>query len=171
MTGAEGDRATLVRTTRRRARLLAGLAAHPADLWLVLRMAVWRLMLPLLKRRMALPGLVRMMWEGERSPAPRPERQVRIAELTTLVFRSDHRDRPGNCLDRSLVAYRYLSAAGADPELRIGLRRGDGLLRGHAWVTVDDRPVEESAEPLEQFAEVVTFHSDGASSRPDAVGA
>jgi hypothetical protein len=171
VTRAESDRATLVRTTRRRAGLLVGLAAHPADLWLVLRMTGWRLMLPLFKRRMALPRLVSMMWEGEHFRSPRPERQVRIAELTTVVFRAEHRYRPGNCLDRSLVAYRYLSAAGADPELRIGLRRGDGLLMGHAWVTVGDRPVEESPEPLEEFAEVVAFHGDGVSSRPDATRA
>jgi hypothetical protein len=167
---APGQGGTFRRTALRRARLLAGLAVRPADLWLVLRMVGWRLVLPVLKRRMALPRLVGLMWDGESSPAPRTDRQLRIAELTTVVFRSDHRDRPGNCLDRSLVAYRYLSGAGADPALRVGLRRGDGLLKGHAWVTVDDQPVEESPEPLEEFAQVVTFHGEGASSRPDAVG-
>src|SRR3989442_1648000 len=115
-----------MQTASRRARLLAGLAVHPRDIWLVLRMAAWRLALPVLKRRMALPRLVGLMWKGE-EPRPRPsDRQRRIAELTTVVFRSDHRYSPGNCLDRSLVAYRYLSQAGADPELRVGLRRGDG---------------------------------------------
>jgi Transglutaminase-like superfamily len=155
-------------TARRRARLLAGLAVHPLDTWLVLRMAAWRLVLPVLKRRMALSRLVRLMWEGEESPEPRPERQLRIAELTTVVFRSDHRDRPGNCLDRSLVLYRYLSASGADPELLIGMRREEGPLKGHAWVTVKGAPVEESPEPLGDFAQVVAFRGDGEPSAPRA---
>jgi hypothetical protein len=134
-------------------------------------MAGWRLALPLLKRRMALPRLVGFMWEGDRSTHATADRRQRIAELTTVVFRSNHRDRPGNCLDRSLVAYRYLSAAGAHPELLVGLRRGDGLLKGHAWVTVNGVPVEESPEPLDEFARVVAFHGAGVPSGSDVVGA
>jgi hypothetical protein len=167
----ENQGGTLMKTARRRARLLASIVTRPRDVWLVLRMAAWRVALPVLKRRMALSRLVGFMWKGDDPSRGRADRQHRIAELTTVVFRSDHRDRPGNCLDRSLVAYRYLSQAGAEPELRVGLRRGDGLLKGHAWVTVDDEPVEESAEPLEEFAQVVTFHGDGVSSRSDVVRA
>jgi len=138
---------------------------------MVTRMIGWRLALPLLKRRLPLPRLVGLMWEGDPAADLSAERCRRIAELTTVVFRSDHRDRPGNCLDRSLVAYRYLSAEGAEPELLVGLRRGDGLLKGHAWVTVKGMPVEESPEPLEHFSRVVSFHGDGVPSQSGAVGA
>ena len=162
---------TVAQTVRRRVRLLGGLVLRPADAWLVARMIGWRLALPLLKRRMPLPRLVAFMWEGDGVSGSSPERRLRVAELTTVVFRSDHRDRPGNCLDRSLVAYRYLSAAGAEPELLMGLRRGDGLLKGHAWVTVDGAPVEESPEPLDQFARVVAFHGEGVVSQSNAVEA
>ena len=108
------------------------------------------------------------MWEGEGSPERRPERQLRIAELTTVVFRSDHRERPGNCLDRSLVLYRYLSGSGAQPELLIGIRRDEGPLKGHAWVTVGGSPVEEPPEPLGDFAQVVAFRGGGEPSAPRA---
>jgi len=125
-------------------------------------MAAWRLALPVLKRRMPLPRLVGLMWRGDDPGRPNPERQARVAELTTSVFRSDHRDRPGNCLDRSLVLYRYLSEAGADPRLMVGMRRGErDALRGHAWVTVEGEPVEESTEPLEEFARLASFRGDG----------
>jgi len=161
MSGPAGG-STAMRTARRRARLLAGLIVRPGDGWLAVRMVGWRLALPVLKRRMTLPRLVSLMWQGEQARAPSPERQARVAELTTSVFRSDHRDRPGNCLDRSLVLYRYLSAAGADPKLMVGMRRGEqDALRGHAWVTVDGEPVEESTEPLEEFARLASFRGDG----------
>ena len=56
-----------------------------------------------------------------------------------MVFRSEHPYRYGNCLERSLVLCRYLSAAGSDPELLVGMRRGENELEGHAWVVKGPR--------------------------------
>jgi hypothetical protein len=136
--------------------VLAGLIARPGDAWLALRMKGWRLLLPVLKRRRPLPRLVSSMWDGEESQ-PRPDREARIAELAIIVFRSQHSQRFGNCLDRSLVLYRYLSAVGADPELLIGVKRAEGNVEGHAWVEVRGRPVEEPPEVLDSLARVTSF--------------
>ena len=162
-------------TVSRRTRLAASLAASPADAWLVLRMAGWRLVLPLMKRRLSLPRLVRLMWRGDRARPVRPEREARIADLARVVYRSEHVSRRGNCLERSLVLYRYLSAAGADPQLVVGIRSGEAAVRGHAWIAVRGDPVEEPPRSLEGLAQVVSFRGDG--SRPqsgrisEAVGA
>jgi hypothetical protein len=127
-------------------------------------MAGWRLVLPLLKRRLPLPRLVRLMWLGERARPVTPEREARIANLARIVYRSEHVSRRGNCLERSLVLYRYLSAAGADPHLVVGMRGGEAAVRGHAWVTVRGEPVEEPPHSLEGLAQVVSFR--GNRSRP-----
>ncbi|MGI8873759.1 MAG: lasso peptide biosynthesis B2 protein [Egibacteraceae bacterium] len=148
-------------TLRRRAGLLARLLGHPAELWLALRMAGWRLVLPVLKHRMALPRLARMMWREPRAAAAIPALEARIATLAGVVFRSEHGTKHGNCLERSLVLYRYLAAAGADPELRVGLRRPEAALRGHAWVTVRGTALGEPPGSLEGFGEVVTFGRRG----------
>jgi Transglutaminase-like superfamily len=144
-------------TARRRARVLAGLVARPRDGWLALQMAGWRLLLPVLKRRRSLPWLVALMWDGSGSERENPDREAYIAELATLVFRSRHIEKFGNCLDRSLVLYRYLSAVGANPELVVGMKRMQGAVEGHAWVEVRGRPVEESPEVLDGLARVTTF--------------
>jgi Transglutaminase-like superfamily len=157
VSGAERFVATLSRRTR----LVASLLATPADAWLALRMAGWRLVLPLLKRRLPLMRLVPLMWMRERARPLSAEREARIAELARVVFRSQHLSRPGNCLERSLVLYRYLSAGGADPQLVVGLRGGEEGVRGHAWVTVRGEPVEEPPQSLEGFTRVVSFHGDG----------
>jgi transglutaminase superfamily protein len=162
-------------TARRRTRLAASLATSPADAWLALRMAGWRLVLPLMKRRLPLTRLVRLMWRGERARPVTPEREARIADLARVVYRSEHVSRSGNCLERSLVLYRYLSAAGADPQLVVGMASGESDVRGHAWITVRGEPVEEPPESLEGITQVVSFGGDG--SRPrrrrvsEAVGA
>jgi hypothetical protein len=65
---------------------------------------------------------------------------------------------PGNCLERSLGAYRLLCEAGARPEVVVGLRRGGGhALEGHVWLCVDGRPFAEPAEALEGYVTVVRY--------------
>lgn len=57
------------------------------------------------------------------------------------------------CVPRSVLLYRELSRLGADPTLKIGFRRGESGLEGHAWVVVDGRAVAE-ADPAETGFEV-----------------
>jgi hypothetical protein len=109
-----------------------------------------------------------MMWRKSPSRPPAPEREIRIAELARVVYRSQHKSRSGNCLERSLVLYRYLSGAGADPELLVGVRRGEEEVRGHAWVTLHGAPVEEPPDNLDGLVRVVAFR--GAASRPRSRG-
>ena len=151
----------LAATVSRRTRLARCLLASPADAWLALRMVGWRLVLPLLKGRLSLTRLVGLMWRGERARPVTAAREVRVAEIARIVYRSEHVSRRGNCLERSLVLYRYLSAAGADPHLVVGMRGGEAPVRGHAWVTVRGEPVEEPPQSLEGLARVVSFHGDG----------
>jgi hypothetical protein len=77
--------------------------------------------------------------------------------------------RPGNCLERSLVLYRYLSAVGADPQLVVGIRGGEEAVRGHAWVTVRGAPLEEPPLTLEGLTRVVSFRGDGSQPRSQGV--
>jgi Transglutaminase-like superfamily len=148
-----------VATVGRRTRFAASLLASPTDSWLVLRMAGWRVCLPVLKRRLPLARLARLMWMGERARPVTVQREARIAELARIVFRSEHVSRAGNCLERSLVLYRYLSAAGVDPHLVVGITVGE-TVRGHAWVIVRGEPVEEPPSSLAGLTRLVSFHGD-----------
>jgi Transglutaminase-like superfamily len=165
MTRSRRLRATL----RRRGGLARSLLANPPDAGLALRMAGWRLVLPLMKGRLPLPRLVRLMWLGGRAGRVTPEREARIADLARMVYRSDHVSRRGNCFERSLVLYRYLSAAGADPHLVVGMRTSEAAVRGHAWVTVRGEPVEEPPHSLEGLTQVVSFRGDGSRPRSHSV--
>ena len=74
-----------------------------------------------------------------------------------------------NCLERSLVSYRFLSHAGAEPELAFGVAKDrDDPVRGHAWVVLDGEPVHDSVAALERFERLGAFGREGALSSRDA---
>jgi hypothetical protein len=136
---------------------LARLIARPRDALLAGRVWGWLCILPVLKRKVPLARLVRLMWlrplEGTRDPV----REQRTIHVVGRLARTSG----GNCLERSLVLYRYLARANADPQLVIGMARPDEYL-GHVWVTVDRQPVLETPESLESYTEVVRFGHGGA---------
>jgi Transglutaminase-like superfamily len=146
-----------------RARAFVALLAKPGDAALVGRMLAWQLCLPILKYLLPLPGLVRLMYSPARSTSRQPSRERRIASVTAWLYRSPAATVAGdNCLERSLIAYRYLGREGADPTLVVGMRRGPGEdVEGHVWVTVAGEPVTDTRAALEPFSPVVSFGSGG----------
>jgi Transglutaminase-like superfamily len=147
----------------------------PDDVWLATRMVLWACCLPALKHMIPLPTLVHLV-AGRRanqmaasaatckhSQSNRDhERLEQIATLARWSCRLTRRSTGGNCLERGLVAYRYLRAARFEPSLVAGFKRGeDGDLRGHTWVVVNGRPVGEPAGSLAGFERTLTFGPDG----------
>ena len=147
----------------RRARVLKDSIRSPGDFWLAIRMVGWRIVLPVLKRALPLPRLARLMWAPPSGKQREPGREEQIATLARGLSGRRERARFDNCLERSLVAYRYLSRAGAEPELVVGVARNedDGGVRGHAWIRLDGRPFHEPARSLDGFDELTAFGHDG----------
>ena len=150
---------------RRRLRVLAACIEGPADLWLAIRMMGWRLSLPALKWAFPLPRLVRLMWWSGERDAPSAEHNERIATLAQALAGPADRRRLDNCLERSLLLYRFLSSAGAEPELVVGFAPGSDLVRGHAWVTLDGREVYGEQNGLDEFHTALRFGHGGAITR------
>jgi hypothetical protein len=118
-------------------------------------MAGWRLVLPVLERVRALRSLPRLMCRGGRSERDRDREQQ------ALLAHSIYRRLPvvgDNCLERSLLLYRFLSEAGVEPTLVIGARRGTPSIIAHAWVTVEGRAIDSGAK---NFKTIVAFGRDG----------
>jgi hypothetical protein len=131
-------------------------------------MLAWRATLPVLKYVMPLPRLVGVMQHPSQARgARRLDREEQIAMLAERVFQVGRSSE--DCLEHSLVLYRYLGGTGANPRLVIAIRK-NGLAPGHAWVTVDGVPVHDSPLLLDDFVSVVSFDSGGhrRSEVPDA---
>jgi len=131
----------------------------PRDLLLALRMLGWRLILRPLKRFVPLSRLVPLVCRPRASQTRRFGREARVLNLADRLCRG--RLARGTCLERSLLAYRFLTEAGADPRLIIAVRREDDSLQWHAWVTRDGQPVHERAEALRAYIPVVVFDGQG----------
>lgn len=123
-------------------------------------MAGWSLAVPILKHAMPLPALARLAWSRPRGER-RPAREREIAQLAWWSSRVQRRRFPDNCLERSLVTYRFLARAGARPRLVAGVGRAKGDIVGHVWVTVEDEPVHDAAESLRAYGILVEFGDGG----------
>lgn len=144
----------LVRRLRRCVRADAGLLA---------RVIAWRLTLPVLKRVVPLPVLVRRMSRGARRGLEPPEAARRLEAIHLLVVEGGRLVVSRNCLERSLVLYKCLGEAGARPTLVMGVAPGASTVAGHAWVEVDGRPLQDATTG--QYAPMVMFDPGGRASR------
>lgn len=143
------------------ARVRAGFTS-PADVVLAVRAMAWALVLPLLKHMVKVQSLARVMHLPP-SGAPRDlAREARIVAFARWAARLVRWNAGGNCLERGLIAYRYLTAAGANPVLVVGLGEGEaGSMIGHAWVLVDGRPAGETEAAVSIYTPVFAFAADG----------
>ena len=123
-------------------------------------MGLWAILLPALKYAMPLPRLVRLMARPNRRAERDRLREQRIVALSRLVYTPLVRADIG-CLQRSLLAYRYLSAAGARPSLIVGVNKRESLVSAHAWVELDGEPGGEPRAFVSQFIPTLTFGADG----------
>ena len=140
---------------------LGKLVSRPEDALLLARMLGWWLALPALKRVVPLARLVRLVQLDTTGSARNPEREARVAALAGWLFKSRPRSARDNCLERSLVAYRFLGRLNARPQLVVGVGGEGGTVIGHVWVTVDGQPVLDAPASLEQYQPIVAFDADG----------
>jgi len=130
----------------------------PSELLLSGRMLVWAGALPLLKRVVPLSRLVTVMAPRHRR-APDAKRTQDVVTLARWMYRT--RVLRDNCLERSLITYRYLPAGNEGSLLVLGVRKGDDGPPGHAWLIVNGVAVHDSDETLEKLVPVVAFDLNG----------
>ena len=132
----------------------------PADLWLAARMAAWAAVLPALKHTVPLPRLVKLVRATPRRSSRKPDVEQRIVALAWWLHAPlALLDR--GCMQRSLLVYRFLGAAGAQPHLALGVRKEGAAVRAHAWVSVDGAPAGDSRNEIAPFATMLMFGPDG----------
>ena len=125
----------------------------------VCRLLPTYIVLGLLKHTVPLHRLARWTWRpsiGPRNHQVEQQLTLNVLRLSQLMGLFDR-----DCLQRSLLLYRILSRAGANPTLVVGFHRLDGQVIGHAWVTVDGDVIIEGETNLRQFSPALCFGSRG----------
>ena len=113
------------------------------------------LLFGLLKHLVPIRLLARWAWSrsaGRRDYEQEWRLKQGVVRLSQMIGLPDR-----DCLQRSLLLYRMLSRAGAEPILVLGLKRVNDRTLGHAWVLVDDRPLLDSEVDLRSFAPALCF--------------
>lgn len=116
--------------------------------------------LTLAKRVVPLPRLAQLAWCPPRGGARDARAEARAVGLVLKASRWSGGTQH-NCLPRSLLIYRSLSRAGANPRLVVGLRREQNRVRGHAWVVVDHRVHAETGDESGGYTPVIAFGEGG----------
>jgi len=133
-----------------------------SDVFLALRVLGWALVLPILKHVVPVRRLAAVMHLAPRSDPRNFPREDRIVTLARWGARLIRWKSGGNCLERGLIAYRYLCQAGAKPTLVVGLGASEKTaIVGHAWVLVDGHPAGESRASIALYTPVFAFDDHG----------
>ena len=141
---------------------MAARFTSPADVLLAVRIMAWACTLPLLKHLLPIRSLVRVVWRGPRLEA-HAAREERVVTFARWACRLTRWKSGGNCLERGLIAYRFLLEGGAAPTLVIGMGRGERTeIVGHAWVLLNGVPAGESAASVGEYVRMFAFAPDGA---------
>jgi Transglutaminase-like superfamily len=116
-------------------------------------------LLGLVKHIVPLKWLARWAWCPPVGPRDREAERRLAASVSRLSQLAGLPDR--DCLQRSLLLYRVLSRAGAEPTLVVGFDRINGRVLGHAWVIMDGHAVIERETDLLRFSPTFSFGSRG----------
>ena len=126
---------------------------------IALRVWLWAVLVRSLKHVVPLQSLVRWVTPSRRMSGIRGVVEPELASYLVARGRFPRRP-PGNCLDRSLAAYRVLCRIGAQPEIVVGIRPDGHALVGHVWLVVDGKPFAERAD-VEGYTSIVRFDERG----------
>jgi Transglutaminase-like superfamily len=145
---------------KRRSRRFLQIISHPRDAWLVVRLLLWAIVLPVCKRIVPLRKLTPFMWV---SPAAvrNLAQERKIATIVRWIYAFIFPNET-SCLERSLLLYRYLSSNNMGPRLVTGMRRTeDQNWKGHAWILVDGKPFGEAFASIQDFRPLIVFGPEG----------
>jgi hypothetical protein len=136
------------------------------DLLLVACLWTTAALVRLLKYMLPLPRLVALA----ASPLVMRPSRARVEQLRRLAHAAPEGPRlPANCLERSLGLFHLFIAAGAAPQLAVGVKRGmTRLIDGHVWVMLDGTPIAETAESLAKYERLLDFDAHGRAVAPAA---
>lgn len=140
---------------------MRGQLRGPGDYWAAARMTAWALVIRVAKYAMPLPRLVHLVAPQTR-PGPRNRpREGRLAIYARWAGRLARPRDEGSCLERSLVLYRFLTLAHAEPSLVVGFRRHEAQIGGHVWVVLDGRVVGEPEDAVGGYDVAMRFGPGG----------
>lgn len=135
------------------------LLRHPKDLKILLEMFTFAAFMPLLLRFYSLDRFFSLI-------TPNPERHCnsislvavkRIIQLGVFLLKRDRLFLKNTCLRRSLLLYYFLRKNGIEVRIHFGVKKRDGYLAGHSWLTRDGNLLADQGGLGGIFTPIVSY--------------
>ncbi|HEV7903409.1 MAG TPA: lasso peptide biosynthesis B2 protein [Pyrinomonadaceae bacterium] len=123
----------------------------PGEVFLLLHMAGWVLLLSVLIKFFPLPKVLSLVAIPARGQKPKHPKftQQRLAQLVDALLGLNFLCFTPTCWKRAPILHRYLALNGIETRIIFGLRKDkETPLAGHAWLEADGRPLLEATPPL-----------------------
>lgn len=131
------------------ARAIGLTVRRPARGWLLVRMAVWIVILSGLVKILTLPRALRFVTTDVRTKSTGGIKSNDLSSAIDALLGLDMLMFRPNCWKRATILHRFLALNGVTTTIVFGVRKEpDGELKGHAWLQAEGRPFLESEEPL-----------------------
>lgn len=117
-----------------------------------LQLRLLRVIFPLLIQFVSIPKLIQLANISGTPWRIDPEWIPAISAYIDRMLRGKNRELSNKCLLRSFLQYHFLNRAMIKTEFNIGLC-GDKINTGHAWVSVEGKPVFDSPAQGKVFSE------------------
>jgi hypothetical protein len=141
-----------------------------SEYWFALRLGVWLCLLPISLRLRSLPELLKHFTQVRTQPKSRSplqiDRAVGIVVRICLLRLFRLRIFPKTCLRQSLALYHVLHRMGYPVEIHFGIHKDGEDLRGHSWITIQGKPVADTAR-REIFNPIYSYRSGSQCSPQD----
>ena len=122
---------------------------RPARVWLLVRMAIWIVILSGLVKILTLPRALRFVATDVRTNSNEDFDVNDLSSAIDALLGLERLMFTPKCWKRAIVLHRFLALNGIATTIAFGVRKEpNGELKGHAWLQANDRPFLESEQPL-----------------------
>ena len=129
----------------------------PKEFWLAGQVFGLVLVLKILVRWVQLHKLLDLLTTSRVPSSPDPATFQKLVWYVSGVLRRFPTNPKGNCLSRSLTMYFFGIRYGFPLQFHCGIRQVEGVLKGHAWLSLRGEPILEPNNPFDTYAVMFSF--------------
>lgn len=123
------------------------LRTERGNVWLLLRLSVWVVLLSILVKFWSLPRVLQIITPAS-AAQPRTLSPAQLANLLDRVLSLNFLVFTPTCWKRAIVLHRFLTLSGFTTRIVFGVQRdSEKKLAGHAWLEFQGEPFLEAQPP------------------------
>lgn len=135
------------------------LLRHPRNVKIFLEMFAFAAVMPLLMKLYSLErvlGIITPRAKGRRNHASHARTEI-LVQLGVLLLKRNRLFLKNSCLKRSMLLYYFLRKHGVEVCIHFGVKKLDGYLAGHSWLTQNGTLLADKERYGEAFTPIVSY--------------